>query len=130
MTLDEHSRSKLQGLHTDLIKIVTKAAENPDLDFVVTEGLRTLKRQRDLFAHGATTTMKSRHLTGHAVDLAVVVAGEVRWDWPLYTGLAAVIKKAAAEAAVPIEWGGDWRTFKDGPHFQLPWREYPARADA
>ena len=130
MTLDEHSRTKLEGLHADLAKIVTKAAENPDLDFVITEGLRTLKRQRDLFAHGATTTMKSRHLTGHAVDLAVVVAGEVRWDWPLYAGLAALIKKSAAEAGVPIEWGGDWHSFKDGPHFQLPWREYPAHADA
>lgn len=128
--LDEKSRAKLSGVHADLVKVIDKAGEEPDLDFVVTEGLRTLKRQRDLFAHGATTTMKSRHLTGHAVDLAVVVSGEVRWDWPLYAGLARAIKQAAAQVGVPIEWGGDWRTFKDGPHFQLPWDKYPPDAVA
>jgi peptidoglycan L-alanyl-D-glutamate endopeptidase CwlK len=26
---------------------------------------------------------------------------------------------------VPIVWGGDWRTFKDGPHFELDRRKYP-----
>jgi peptidoglycan L-alanyl-D-glutamate endopeptidase CwlK len=35
--------------------------------------------------------------------------------------------KAAAEAeGVDLEWGGDWKSFRDGPHFQLSWEQYPA----
>lgn len=117
---------KLAGVHEDLVKVVKAAAEDPDgVEFKVAEGVRSLKRQRALFAHGASGTMKSRHLTGHAVDLWCLVAGEVRWDWPLYHHLAAVMKKAAGKVGVPIEWGGDWRSLKDGPHFQLPWDKYP-----
>jgi len=49
----------------------------------------------------------------------------VRWDWPLYHRLAAVIKAAAGEEKVPVEWGGDWRTSKDAPYWQLAWKHYP-----
>ena len=125
MSLNETSLAKLQGVHADLVKVVERAAAQDHVAFVVTEGLRSLKRQRDLFAHGATTTMKSRHLTGHAVDLAVLIGDEISWSWPLYAQLAQAMKTAATEVGVPIEWGGDWRTFKDGPHFQLPWGKYP-----
>jgi len=89
--------------------------------FVVLEGLRTEARQRELLAAGASRTMKSRHLTGHAVDLGAVVGGEVRWDWPLYGRLAEVVKGAAELERVKVEWGGDWPRFRDGPHWQLPW---------
>jgi peptidoglycan L-alanyl-D-glutamate endopeptidase CwlK len=70
--------------------------------------------------------MRSRHLTGHAVDLGALIGGQVRWDWPLYYKIADAMKRAAKELGIPIEWGGDWQKFKDGPHFQLPWKEYPA----
>ena len=134
MKLNASSQERLKGVHPDLVKIINKAAEITDLAFVVTEGLRTVARQKQLVAAGASKTMKSRHITGHAVDLAVwidgdkdggVDAGEIRWDWPLYKKLSDIVKKAAAEVKVPIEWGGDWRTFKDGPHFQLPFKTYP-----
>jgi peptidoglycan L-alanyl-D-glutamate endopeptidase CwlK len=69
--------------------------------------------------------MNSRHITGHAVDLAPMIAGEVRWDWPLYHKLAKIVKAAAADEKVPLQWGGDWRAFKDGPHWELPWKFYP-----
>ena len=69
--------------------------------------------------------MNSRHITGHAVDLGAYVAGSVRWDWPLYHRIAVAVKEAARLEGVPIEWGGDWK-FKDGPHWQLPHKEYPA----
>ena len=93
----------------------------------MTEGLRTRERQEQLVKAGASKTTRSRHLTGHAVDLAAMIDGEIRWDWPLYDKLAKAMKTAAAEELnVKIEWGGDWKTFKDGPHFQLPWKDYPA----
>lgn len=119
------SRRNLEGIHPDLMQVMMRAINNSSIDFVVLEGLRTPARQMQLLKQGATTVSRSRHLTGHAVDIAPVVGGVVRWDWPLYHKLAAEIKKAALFENIPIEWGGDWKTFKDGPHFQLPWKQYP-----
>ena len=116
---------RLQDVHPDLVKVVERAIQLSEIDFTVLEGRRTKERQAELLKAGATTTMNSRHLTGHAVDLGALVGGKVRWDWPLYHKIAAAVKQAAKEVGVPIEWGGDWKTFKDGPHYQLPWRAYP-----
>lgn len=120
------SSSRLVGVHPDLADVVRRAIELTEVDFTVLEGLRTKDKQAQLFKAGASETMNSRHLTGHAVDLGAWVDDEVRWDWPLYYKIAASMKAAAAERGVPIEWGGDWRKFKDGPHYQLPWKDYPA----
>ena len=125
IVLGQRSLSRLKGVHPDLVRVVKKAAAMSPLDFTVLEGLRTLDRQKQLMAAGATKTMNSRHLTGHAVDLAPMIGGTVRWDWPLYHQLAAVVKDAAKAENVPLQWGGDWRTFKDGPHWELPWKSYP-----
>jgi len=123
--LSKKSRDRLAGVHPDLVKVVERAIEITEIDFAVLEGVRSKTRQEQLVKAGASQTMRSRHLTGHAVDLGAYVAGSVRWDWPLYHKLAVAVKQAAAELQVPIEWGGDWMTFKDGPHWQLPWKEYP-----
>ena len=123
--LGPRSRQRLQGVHPDLVRVVERAIQLTPIDFTVVEGLRTADRQQQLKEAGASRTLRSRHLTGHAIDLGVLVDGEVRWDWPLYHKIAAAMKAAATELKVPLEWGGDWRTFKDGPHFQLPWKKYP-----
>ena len=123
--LDERSLKRLEGVHEDLVKVVKLAIDYSPNTFIVTEGLRSVERQKQLVAAGASQTMRSRHLTGHAVDLAVKVGDEIRWDWPLYNALAAVVKDCADQLDIPIEWGGDWKSLKDGPHFQLPWNEYP-----
>ena len=123
--LGARSLERLQGVHPDLVRVVKRAITMTDLDFTVLEGLRTLARQKQLMAQGATKTMNSRHLTGHAVDLAPVIDGAVSWDWPLYHRLAKTVKAAAAAEGVALQWGGDWRTFKDGPHWELPWGAYP-----
>lgn len=124
-SLGKRSRERLNGVHPDLVKVVEHAIEITTVDFAVLEGLRTPERQKVLKEAGASQTLNSRHITGHAVDLGAWVDGEVRWDWPLYSQIAKAMKAAAAELNIPIEWGGDWRTFKDGPHFQLPRKEYP-----
>ncbi len=126
MPLDSRSLARLKGVHPDLVRVVMRAAEITAVPFIVTEGLRTLARQKQLVAAGASRTLNSRHLTGHAVDLAAKVGNEVRWDWPLYARLAEAMKTAAAQENVPIEWGGDWTKLKDGPHFQLPAKTYRA----
>ena len=124
--LSKKSLDRLTGVHPDLVRIVKRAIEITTVDFAVLEGVRSKSRQEQLVKAGASQTMNSRHITGHAVDLGAYVSGSVRWDWPLYSKIADAVKQAAAELGVPIEWGGDWRTFKDGPHFQLPHKEYPA----
>lgn len=126
MTLTERDRVRLLGVHPDLVKVVERAAQLTTVDFIITEGKRTLQRQRELVKAGASQTLQSRHLTGHAVDIAARVAGQIRWDWPLYYKIAEAFKKAATELSVAVEWGGDWKSFKDGPHFQLSKTRYPA----
>lgn len=122
MKLSLGSLAKLRGVHPDLVRVIKKAAEITKVEFAVIEGLRTLERQKQLVAAGASKTLKSRHLTGHAVDVVPLVDGRIRWDWPLHHKLAPFIKAAAraVDPPVPIEWGGDWKSFPDGPHWQLP----------
>jgi len=119
------SKERLKGVHPDLVAVMNRALQISPMDFTIVEGLRTEARQKQLVAAGASMTMRSRHLTGHAVDIAPWVGGTVRWDWPLFHKLAVAVKSAAVELSVPIEWGGDWRNFKDGPHWQRPWKHYP-----
>ena len=130
--LSQRSILRLDGVHIDLVRVVKRAIELSEVDFIVTEGVRSAARQKELVAAGASQTNRSRHLPSVnkcgmacAVDLAALVGNEVRWDWPLYAKLAKAMKAAAAELAIPLEWGGDWKTLKDGPHFQLTWKAYP-----
>lgn len=119
------SMKLLDGVHCDLRAVMLLAITRTPVDFSIIEGMRTLATQKKYFAAGATRTLNSRHLTGHAVDIAPYVGGKIRWDWPLFHKIAPVIKEAARELTIPIEWGGDWRSFKDGPHWQLPFDKYP-----
>jgi peptidoglycan LD-endopeptidase CwlK len=124
-SLGLRSKMRLRGVHPDLVKVVERAIQITEVDFTVMEGLRTVARQRELLKQGATRTMNSRHITGHAVDLGALVGGAVRWDWPLYHKIAAAMKQAAGELGIKIEAGADWKKFPDGPHFQLGWKDYP-----
>lgn len=159
MSLNDRSLANLQGVHTDLVRVVARASQlieemEPACGFVVTEGLRPLLRQEQLVKAGASRTMNSRHLTGHAVDLAATVAGDVRWELNLYYRVALAMRRAAVETRTPVEWGGCWlsllglgdtedamaqavakysartraagrRPLIDGPHFQLAQEAYP-----
>lgn len=125
MSLTARCGQRLAGVHPDLVRVVERAARD-GTKFRVIEGLRTMDRQAELVRAGKSQTMRSRHLTGHAVDLAALdEAGRVTWARPAYEALASQVKAAAAAEGVPVEWGGDWRSFFDGPHFQLPWAGYP-----
>lgn len=123
------SKLRLRGVHPDLVKVVELAITRSEVDFTVLEGLRTRARQKELVAAGASTTLNSRHITGHAVDLGALVNGSVRWDWQLYHKIAKAMKSAAQDLAIPLTWGGDWAGFPDGPHFELPRRAYPEPKD-
>ena len=123
--LSQRSLKNLEGVHADLVLVVERALEITTVDFVVTEGLRSTERQEQLVKSGASKTKNSRHLTGHAVDVAAWVDGKVSWNWKYYDDIASAFKEAAKELGIEVEWGGDWKSFKDGPHFQLSWERYP-----
>lgn len=123
--LSQKSLQKLEGVHPDLVRVVNLAIERTSVDFSITEGLRTEERQKELFSKGASQTMNSRHLTGHAIDFACFIGKELRGDWPLYSKVGATFKQCATDLGIPIVWGGDWKKFKDGPHVELDRRFYP-----
>ncbi len=139
--LGKRSMDKLTGVRPQLVSVVHRAISRSEVDFTVLEGLRTRDRQAKLVKAGASKTMDSRHLTGHAVDLGAWVAGGVRWDWPLYLKIAEAVRAASLELNTPIRWGGTWglltdidgpitneilhKRFPDGPHFELPRAAYP-----
>lgn len=156
--MSPRSEKELVGVHPHLVKLVRRLEEvlptlYPATGIVVIEGLRTEDEQRAMVASGASQTMNSRHLTGHAVDLMVTLNGKGRWEEPLYYQLCHGMCLVSRELNTPVEWGGCWRsvlsitpnlegvkkavaeyvagkktlkqkTFFDGPHFQLPWELY------
>lgn len=119
------SRQRMTGVHPALVGVMEEAIRRSPVDFMITEGLRSPDRQAALVRVGASRTLKSRHLTGHAVDVAALLDGKVRWDWPLYARIALAVKAAAHERGVAIVWGGDWPTLRDGPHFELDRQVFP-----
>jgi peptidoglycan L-alanyl-D-glutamate endopeptidase CwlK len=123
--LGPRSLLNLRGVHPDLVRVVKRAISISSIDFTVIEGRRSVARQKELFAKGASKTMRSRHIHGFAVDIAPYVGGSIRWDWPLFDPIEEAMKKAARLENVPITWGGDWKSFKDGPHWELPHAKYP-----
>jgi hypothetical protein len=124
--LSEQDMQRLEGVHPDLQYVVKAMGQCCPLPFMVLEGLRTPEKQAEYVAAGASQTLKSRHLTGHAVDLAPLdKAGNPTWDWSYYYPFAECMKGASAMCQVPVIWGGDWTSFKDGPHWELPETLYP-----
>ena len=120
--LSNKSLQKLEGVHPDMVAVVKLAISITGQDFSVGEGLRSVSRQKELVATGKSTTMNSRHITGHAVDLFPY---PLSWDWEYFYPIADAMKAAAKELKIDLEWGGDWKSFPDGPHFQLSWEGYP-----
>lgn len=145
--LSNISKERLEGIKPELRAVVERAIEITEVDFGVTQGLRTIEEQEALVARGASKTMKSKHLTGDAVDLAAYVGSRVSWEITLYDNIADAMKQAAIELNTPIRWGAAWtvaditkwegtmeeamnayvdwrrkegrRPFIDAPHFEL-----------
>lgn len=150
--LSQRSLDELSDVHADLVRVVQRAIVITPIDFSVIDGMRTLDEQRAFVATGASQTMKSRHLTGHAVDLAAMIGNKARWELDLLCKVAMAMREAAKECQVPIRWGGNWdviltntdtppdelvyeyiqkrismgrKPFVDAPHFELHQNTYP-----
>lgn len=120
----KRSLRNLDGIHPDLMLVAVKALALTKVDFIVTDGLRTIEEQKALVAKGASKTMNSRHLTGHAIDFVAYCWGKVTYDPKLMEAVASAFKQASAELKIPIVWGGDWAKFKDTPHIELDRKVY------
>lgn len=145
--LSKRSRDRLIGVSPLLVAVVEEAIKLTSVDFAVIEGLRTEARQRELVAKGASRTMRSKHLTGEAVDLVAFINDRVSWELSLYDEIANAMRQAAVDLNVGLRWGGAWnvpdirnwmssmedamnyyidewrragkRPFIDAPHFEL-----------
>ena len=145
--LSKRSQDKLKGLDERLVAVVNSAIFKSKIDFGVICGMRTMKEQEALVAKGASQTMKSKHLDGHAVDLMAYIGSRGSWELNLYDDIADAMAEAAREVDAPIRWGAAWtipnvayfdgtmedamnsyiderrsqnrRPFIDGPHFEL-----------
>lgn len=122
--LNERSLKALVGVHPDLVAVTKRAAELMPGGFIITEGMRTKERQRELFAKGLSKTMNSRHLVGLAVDFAPLIDGDVTWKTPAFLPVIKAFKTASADLKIPIVSGGDWKTFRDFPHIELDRKVY------
>ena len=120
--LGTRSLQNLSGVHPDLVAVVKRAIQITEQDFTVIEGVRNIERQRELYRKGASKTLNSRHLTGHAVDM---VPWPVDWnDLDRFEVVSEAMKAAAEELNIPIVWGGDWKSFYDAPHYELNRKNY------
>mgnify|MGYP003631251144 FL=1 len=120
--LGTRSMQSLSGVHPDLVDVVKLAITITEVDFTVIEGIRNINRQRQLYKAGKSTTMNSRHITGHAIDM---VPWPVDWDdLERFNVMAEAMKTAAEVQEIPIVWGGDWKSFYDAPHFELNRKKY------
>ena len=146
--LSKRSLDRLDGVDERLATVVKSAIHRTKIDFGVICGMRTLKEQKALVEKGASQTMKSKHLAGHAVDLMAYIGSRGSWELNLYDDIADAVSEAAREVDVPIRWGAAWtipniaqftggtmedamnsyiderrsqnrRPFIDGPHFEL-----------
>jgi len=126
----ERSKDNLIFVRPDLVMVAHRALELSEVDFAITEGARSIERQKELLTSGDSWIMDSRHLIRpgeafcHAFDLAAYIKNKISWEEKFYNKIAKSMFRAAIELDTQIEWGGFWLT-DDGPHWQLSRKEYP-----
>jgi hypothetical protein len=125
------SEQRLERVHPALASRVRALLEQcaiEGLSLLVTQGLRTANEQDALYAKGRTAPPigskfivtkakggQSYHNFGLAIDIVVLDAlGKADWN-VAHPGWA---RAAAIGKSLGLEWGGDWKGFKDIPHFQ------------
>ncbi len=129
---DKVSTARLEGVHPDLRRLATAVLAQAPWPIRVTEGVRSLERQKQLVKIGASKTLKSRHLTGHAIDVVPYVdldrdgkiETEELYNKELFRKLIPIAKACAIQLEIPMTWGYDWGW--DMPHWELNRRYYPA----
>ena len=119
MELSELSKKRLEGVDERLKAIVMECAKRCPFPFNVSEGLRTVEKQREYYRQGKSKTMKGKHLTGEAVDLYPLTMDRKQVDWSRFEELADLMFQVASDQGTEIVWGGHWKTLVDKCHFEL-----------
>lgn len=138
-SFSQRSISKLQNVDTDLVDVAYLALEFSEVDFGISEGLRTRSRQKELVASGKSQTMNSKHLDNPstpdvvdswAVDTYAYVDGRVSWDIEHYIKIAEAFRVAGIELGHNIRWGGSWTIINDEQSAQYAYDQYLVRKRA
>ena len=123
--LSNRSLGRLEGIDRVLISILKFGIKNSPYDFAIPQhgGLRTAEEQNDLFKRGVSKCdgydKESYHQTGKAFDIYIYEDGNASWDIDKLTAVARHLEGVATEIGVDLQWGGDWISWKDYPHFQI-----------
>lgn len=125
-TWDKHTDARIKTLHplvrAKFIQFIIRAEKELKKQLRVTSGLRTIKEQNNLYAQGRSRPGKivtnakggkSYHNFGLAVDIVEIKNGKALWTNPDWGKISELGK------SLGLEWGGDWTSIKDKPHFQL-----------
>lgn len=126
------SENRLKGLHPKLQEFFRELIKISPYDFSITQGIRTAEEQNKLYRQGRTVPgaivtncdgykVKSNHQVkadglGYAGDIAVLINNKITWEERYYKEVARTGRILMQK--YNIEWGGDWKNFKDLPHFE------------
>ena len=126
------SEKRLMYLHPNLQKFFIELLRISPYDFSISQGVRIAEEQNKLYQQGRTVPgkvitncdgykIKSKHQIksdgfGYAGDIAILVDGKVTWEEKYYKEVARAGRVLMQK--YNIEWGGDWKNFKDLPHFE------------
>jgi len=115
----KQSEEKLESCHTDLIRLFNEVIKYRDCTILC--GRREKAEQDRLFKEGKSQVQypNSKHsrFPSRAVD---AVPYPIDWDnIPRFREFGGFVLGMAAAMKIPVEWGGQWKNFKDYPHYQL-----------
>jgi peptidoglycan LD-endopeptidase CwlK len=123
--VDDRSETNIATLlpevHPIARMLVQKAAAN-GIEIRVISGLRSYEEQDALYAQGRTAPGKivtnarggfSNHNFGIAFDVGVFSGGKYLTESPMYKAVGVLGQELG------LEWGGNWTSIVDEPHFQL-----------
>lgn len=124
----KRSLNNLKNVDERLVRICNELIKR--IDFTVIEGFRTPERQKELYDKGFSKidgiSKKGKHNYNPslAIDIIPYKKGLNPFDGSkesdlMFNELAKQFKEVARQLNIKIQWGGDWVSFSDKPHFEL-----------
>ncbi len=125
----------LDRVHDDLARVARRAIVETNIDFGISEGIRTLEKQKLLLYQNKTTILNSQHLPqgpdglSHAIDVFAWVEGQAVWSNKYYGPIVQAFTTAAIALGVQLQFGHLWLEFipgkgPDSVHIQLNQKYY------
>lgn len=120
--ISSRSIKNIQEIDPKLALIVGMVLARGKADLTITCGLRSLEDQQKAFKDGFSKldgiNKKSKHQIGKAIDFIPYPFNG--WDdIESFKKVGEELKFCADYLGIKNSYGGDWKSFKDYPHFQL-----------